>query len=205
MPSSMNGMNGLPALAGAAADREEPAPIIGSRPCRISRPLRALAAHVGRWGRAWVVDLYAARRKLPLGAPLDATVAHVVVEAPWSSQVVHSYSLICVHLREAPYFGRPVVRYLEGATHEVSLIAIHPEADRAAMLAGPTDPDSWLSPAVFAAQIVASSDDAARARVMHAVELICAGSLSPHPTHARSWAALFGDNMLRRAAPEGER
>ena len=187
-------------LAGVAAEYGDRSPIIGTRRCRISRPLRAPATHVGRWGRAWVVDLVAARRKLPIGAPSDATVVHVVLEAPWSSEIVHSYSVMCVHLRPRLLdLVRPVVRYLEGATHEVSLFALNPETDRLPMLTEPTDPRAWLSPVVFAAQIIASSDEAATARVMHAVELVCAGSLSPHPTHARSWAQLFGDNMMRRA------
>lgn len=180
---------------------DEPlAPVVGSRQCRITRPLAAPAAHRGRFGRAWRVDLAVARKKLPFGAPPDAVVAHWLVEAPWSSEVVHSYSLICIHLWFT-FFNQPVTRYLEGATHEVSLIAIHPEADRAAMLIEPTDPRVWLSPQVFTAQIIASGDEAAAARVGHAVELVCDGRLSPHPTHARSWAHLFGDNMMRQARP----
>lgn len=143
------------------------------------------------------------RRKQAVGAATvkDAMVAHWIVEAPWSSEVVHSYSLICVHLRfELPL--APVVRYIEGATHEVALLAIHPQVDRIHMLHEPVRMDSWLRPAVFAAQIVAKDDAAAINRCGHAVELVCAGRLSPHPTHARDWAELFGDNMLRAAEPE---
>lgn len=197
-------INGV-SLAGLVAEHEEPSPIVGSRRCRISRPLTVPAAHIGRWGRVWLVDLIAARKKLPLSAIPDATIVHAVLEAPWSSEVVHSYSLICTYLRPRPlYLGRPVTKYLEGATHEVSLIAINPEADRLPMLTEPTNPGVWLSPPVFAAQIVASGDEAAAARVMHAAELVCAGTLSPHPMHVRSWVQLFGDNIMRRAQAPSE-
>lgn len=190
-----------PILAGAVAEEERTpiAPIIGARPCRISRPLRRPPTHAGRWGRAWRVDLDAVRRRMIMAGtiPHDAMVVHWLVEAPWSSLVVHSYSLVCVHLRYQP--GAPVERYLEGATHEVVLIAINPSAEREPMLQAPIDPEVWLSPPIFAAQIIESDDNAAATRISRAVELICDGKLSPHPTHVRSWAVLFGDNMLRHA------
>lgn len=170
-------------------------PIVGPRKCRITRPLVMPPSCGGRFGRAWRVDLAAARAKRGLSSPPDATVAHWVVEAPWSSEVVHSYSLILIHLRFTLHH-QPVVRHLEGATHELALFAIHPETERAQMLAAPADPQVWLQPPVFAAQIVAREDDVAAARVGHAVSLVCEGRLSPHPTHARAWAQLFGDNML---------
>ena len=94
-------------------------------------------------------------------------------------------------------FGRkPVIKYLQGATHEVHLHAIHPEADRAVMLRQPIDPQNWLAPPVFAAQIAESDDAAAFARAALAVELVCQGRVSPHPAHVGAWVELFGDNML---------
>lgn len=191
-------VNGQITLAGVEALAEPLSPVVGARRCRVSRPLAAPATMRGRFGSAWRVDLAAARKRMPPGAPPDATVVHWVVEAPWSSEVVHSYSLMCVHLRFTLQHA-PVIHYLEGATHEVALIAIHPEADRAAMLAGPADMSSWLRPAVFSAQIIATDDVAAAGRIARAVDLICAGRLSPHPTHVRAWVELFGDNMMRRA------
>lgn len=172
-------------------------PIIGSKRCRVTRRMLSTHAMAGPWARAWRVDLHAARKHLPLGAPPDATVVHWIVEAPWSSQVVHSYSLIVAHLR-LDLATVPVTRYLDGATHELALIAIHPEADRDAMLDAPTNMDNWLRPPVFAAQMKETSDDAADRRVEKAVELVCEGRLSPHPTHFRAWAVLFGDNMVRK-------
>lgn len=205
--------NGFPSLkpgtlqlAGAAAGSEELPPIVNSRRCRITRPLLEPATITRQWGRGWRVDLDAARRKrllqqTPMHRVLpDATVAHWVVEAPWSSEVIHSYSLILVHLR-FDLIHAPVMRYLEGATHELALFAINPEADRGLMLRAPTDGRSWLQPAVFAAQVVEPSDEAVAARVARTVELICDGRLSPHPAHMRSWVELFGDNMMRQAQP----
>lgn len=194
------------AAAAAAEEEEAPAPIIGARRCRITRPLRMSPDYSGRWGRAWRVNLEAARRRAGLQSR-DAVVVHWVVEAPWSSEVVHSYSLILTHLRHALSFA-PVTRYLEGATHEFALIAISPEADRESMLRAPVEGGVWLMPEVFAAQIIAASDEAGAQRVGHLVELICSGRLSPHPTHFRAWVQLLGDNMLRasraRLQPEEE-
>lgn len=185
-------------LAGASALSEPLAPVVGPRRCRISCPLTHPPTTRGRFGAAWRVDLGAVRRRAGAGAAADAMVAHWIIEAPWSSEVVHSYSLIVVHLRFS-LLHAPVVRYLEGATHEVALIALHPGADRAALLAAPASTDVWLRPAVFGAQIAASDDAAAVSRAGHAIDLICAGRLSPHPTHVRSWVELFGDNMMRRS------
>lgn len=171
-------------------------PVVGCVRARITRPLTSEPVFRGRFGRAWTCDLEAIRCER-LGAS-DAMLAHWIVEAPWSHQVVHSYSLILVHLRFI--LDRPVLRYLENATHEVHLRAIHPETDRAGMLRGPINLGYWIEPVVFAAQIVETSDAAAEARVRRAAELICEGRISPHPAHVRTWAELFGDNMLRVAA-----
>lgn len=202
----MTSVNGNPVLAGVLAGDQD-LPVVGPRRCRVTRPLLAPATHRGRWGTAWRVDLAAIRSRLTVFRNPDAMVCHWVVEAPWSSEVVHSYSLVLVSL--AWRLGvRAAERYVEGATHELVLWAIHPMAERAEMLTRPTNVKVWLQPPVFGAQVVAASDEAAEKRLFGAVELICDGRLSPHAAHVRSWAALFGDEMLRRAtapaAGEGE-
>lgn len=195
MSGQINGSS--PEFAGRAAAEEAPGPIVGARPCRISRPLLVPAARRGRFGRAWVCDLSAIRLKMPASSPPDAVIAHWLVEAPWSSEVVHSYSLIVVHLRYI--FGSTPARLcVAGATHELALWAVNPGVDRAHMLTEPVRREDWLLPPVFGAQIVVGSDDAAVRRVAHAVDLVLEGRLSPHPAHVRSWAALFGDELLRR-------
>ena len=190
----------IPMLAGAVTSPEPLAPTVGPVPARISCPITSRPPdYAGRWARAWQCDLERARRLRPPGMR-DAVVAHWVLEAPWSSQVVHSYSLMLTHLRFMPDKG-PIIRYLDDATHELALIAINPQADRALMLVAPAHPDEvWLQPPVFAAQLVAPSDQAAIQQMLRAVELVGEGRLSPHPTHARAWAEIFGDNMLRHAA-----
>lgn len=122
---------------------------------------------------------------------------HWIIEAPWSHQIVHSCSLVLVHLRFM-LDKRPVEKLIPGASHEVHLHAIHPEVDRAAMLREPVDPSRWLTPPVFAAQLAESTDAGARARALRAVELVCEGRLSTHPAHVRAWGELLGDNMLRQ-------
>ncbi len=192
-------VNGSPALAGAVAADAPLTPIVGRVRARIAYPMLAEPEVRGRFGRAWWCNLSTIRARLPKGAPPDAMVAHWVIEAPWSHQVVHSYSLMVVHLRHM--MGRPPPpKLIPGASHEVCLQAIHPEAPRERFLGEPADPRAWIEPMTFAAQIAESSDEAATIRVARAVGLVCEGRLSPHPSHARAWAEIFGDNMLARAA-----
>lgn len=195
-----NGYPAAPVLAGAAFPDRPARPVVGPRAARVAYPLDAPPTITGPYGRAWRCDLDAARRKMLVSGSLvpDATVAHWIIEAPWSDEVVHSYSLVVASLRFS-LDHQPVTRYLEGATHEVSLWAIHPAAPRADMLAGPINPTMWLAPLSFASQIAEPTSEAAAERAARAADLVCQGRLSPHPEHARSWAELFGDCMLRRA------
>jgi hypothetical protein len=202
--SKMNG-HSLPLIGGAAALGGGSRPVVGHVRARITRPLNHVEPdYRGRAGRAWQARLELIRERLIRAgrASQDAMIAHWIVEAPWSHQVIHSYSIVLLHLRHM--MGKqPVTRYLEGATHEVHLRAIHPMADRGEMLRGPVNKGNWLEPVVFAAQIVEASDESAAQRVRRAVELVCDGRVSPEISHVRTWAQLFGDNMLRLAvAPQ---
>lgn len=193
--------NGIPVLAGAAAHML-PTPVVGRARARITRKLHLPPDHVGSVGRAWKCNLEVIRRERKKGLPPDAVVTHWIIEAPWSHEIVHSYSLLAVHLRSLPGVTPPTL-YMEGATHEVALWAINPMIDRGDMLRYSIGRGVWLLPAIFAAHIVAASDEAAITRIGKAVELVCGGRISPHPSHAVSWGELFGFNMLRRAiAPE---
>lgn len=193
----MNGhASGDLVLAGAASAR--PTPIVGRTRARVTVPLLVPPTITGRFGRAWLCDLAAARRSLPPPPAPDAMVAHWIVEAPWSHEVIHSYSLMLVHLRHM-MGRRPPAPYLEGATHEICLYAIHPHAPRERMLVEAPHPSVWLEPMAFAAHFIAGNDDAAAERIVLAVRRVCEGALSPHPSHAGAWAEMFGDNMLRHA------
>ena len=175
---------------------DDRSPVVGPRRARITRPLTEPPAYSGRWGCAWVCDLASIRRGRPFDAPPDATIAHWIIEAPWSSEVVHSYSLAVVHLRSVLGI-RPPTLLIPGASHEMALIAINPGADRAAMIRNAVTADQWLQPQVFGAQLAEPSDEAAAIRVARAGQLVCDGRLSPHPTHIESWIELFGGNMCR--------
>ena len=205
--SRMNGHN-IPIIGGAAALGAVPRPVVGQVRARITHPLDHIEPdYRGRAGRAWRarLELIRERRHRATGhAAQDAMVEHWIVEAPWSHQVIHSHSIILLHLRHM-INKQPVARYLEGATHEVHLRAIHPAADRGEMLRQPINKGNWLEPVVFAAQIAEESDAAAAQRVRHAAALVCDGRISPESSHVRTWAELFGDNMLRLAvAPQPE-
>lgn len=198
----MSRMNGVPVMTGVdALSASAPLPpVMGHVRARVAHPLRLPPDISGRLGRAWRCDLAAFRAAAPQGAPRDAMVAHWVLEAPWSHEVVHSYSLVLLHLQYM-IDKQPVVKHIPGASHEVHLLAIRPDIDRVVLITpSPIPmPPAWIELA-FAAQIAEASDAAAEARVRRAAELVCDGRLSPHPLHARAWAEIFGDNMLRIAA-----
>lgn len=156
----------------------------------------------GRVGKAWKVDSAGIWTRLgERGAHPELTVANWVVEARYAHPVWHSYHLICYSLRPHPSVtGDPLI-YLEGATHELALHALDPGAQRAL-----NDLPRWLLPSNFGAQIIAESDEAARARIEQAVSDIIAGELSPDTDHRRAWIARFGVNMIKREwrdVPEG--
>lgn len=200
MISRMNG-HPLPLEIGTIdPSRAGRVPLLGSARAPIRRPLNVPPSMVGKMGRAWQCDLDAARCKLVDRARQDATVAHWIVEAPWAHPVWHSYSLVVVHLRDLPGLCPPLL-YLDGATHEMHVYAIDPDADRERMLTSPIDFSCWLSPLNFAAQFRAPSDAVAASRVCQTVALICDGRLSPDTDFMRDWVQLYGDNMLKRSRP----
>lgn len=147
--------------------------------------------HEGPHGRAWKIDFEGAYKRR--GIVQRAEVAEWVVEAPWAHPLWHSYALVLMHLRFMP--GSTVKFHLDGASHELWLMALDPKASRQDMITSAEMVP--LQPMNFAAQIIEPSDDAAVARVEKAVQLICAGRLSPDTDFIRNWVALFGDNMLK--------
>jgi hypothetical protein len=145
---------------------------------------------VGPHGRAWKVDIDEVYQRR--GITREAEVAEWVVEAPWAHPVWHSYVLVVIHLRPMP--GPAVKLFLDGATHEVWVLALDPDSSREKMIT--TGEMVPLRPMNFAAQIIEPSDDAAAARIEKTVRSICDGKLSPDTDFVASWAARFGDNML---------
>ena len=172
------GAGGLRELAMAADPNQ-------SLVCPINIPVTAPPLVSSPLGKAWLVDLPAARKKAGIDPAKDAAIAHWVVEAPWAHPAWHSYSLVLVHLRPMPV---PIETkfYLPGATHELWVWVINTDIDRNRLLAEGGLKGCWLSPKNFAAQIIERDDDAAAARVRRAVHMICAASCRRTPTFVTS-------------------
>jgi hypothetical protein len=156
----------------------------------------------GPRGKAWAADLAACRREALVEGRLDdvrndATVAALIIEAPFAHPVWHSYGLILIHLRPL-LLPRETLFYLDNATHELVLSALDPKADREAMLTSyAAFGAARLMPDNFAAQGILKSDDDAITLIHSAIQLVVRGALSPDTDHIRDWASLFGDNMMK--------
>ncbi|HJQ59413.1 MAG TPA: hypothetical protein VJ890_21075 [Vineibacter sp.] len=159
---------------------------------------------VGSLGRAWLADLAVMRNRLEIESDRDGTLTSWVIEVPWANPVWHSYALTLIHLR--PIDGLRTKFYLAGATHELWLYAMDPDAPRDDIVNGRLDSLSrfWLEPKNFAAQFIETDDAAALQRVRAAVMKICEGKLSPDTDYIRHWMHLFGDNMIKDMARAGE-
>lgn len=166
----------------------------------IKHPVLAPPAIEGPFGRAWRCDLDVQRRLLNVAAENDGTVAHWIIEAPWAHPIWHSYSIILVHLRPLAHQrtarGDKTLIYLDGATHEMWVMAIDPAADRNEIMRRSVMGE-WMTPKNFAAQFIAPSDDGAKDRIAAAVRGICDGMLSPDTDFQNDWKRLFGDNMFK--------
>jgi hypothetical protein len=160
----------------------------------LPEPMMTVPDKLGAAGRAWRIDLAALSTALAIPIENSSLVASWIIEAPWAHPLWHSYNLTLVHLRPMEGVGEPIV-YRQGATHELLLFALDPEAPREPMLRSARP--RWLYPANFAAQLVEASDAAASARVEATVDLVVAGELNPDTDFRRQWIALFGDDMVR--------
>lgn len=150
--------------------------------------ITAEPAMIGAAGRAWLLP----KPTKPSGW---AMVSVWLVEAPHAHPLWHSYLITIVHLRPEPGELDASI-YLPGATHEMSVLALHPDMPRKPLLHG--GPADYLTPVNFAAQIIAADDAAATQRVEKAVRAICDGTLSPDTDYGHVWCQMFGDNMLKR-------
>lgn len=165
-------------------------------PAKILKPITLPALVGGAHGRAWLCNLPEGLRRAKVSETDDATLAYWIVEASWAHPIWHSYAIVLVHLRPLPDL-RPTKFYLANATHELWVMALDPDADRAAIIEGELSGRWWLQPKNFAAQFIEATDDLALARIRAAVQRICDGRLSPDSDLIHQWVALFGDNMLR--------
>lgn len=168
--------------------------------CPIADPMTAPVTIDGI-ARAWRMDLDAIRKFRHISADNDGTLDMWLIEAPWANLAWHSYVIILIHLRPLPD-NRSTKFYLDGASHEIWVYALNPDADRNEMLR--TGQIRFLTPINFASQFIESDDDAARQRVEKAVRMICEGKLSPDTDYIRHWMYLFGDNMIKDKLHAGE-
>lgn len=151
---------------------------------------------VGEHGKAWTCDLAVGLRTMNLRPEDDATLVHWVVEAPWAHPAWHSYSIVLVHLRPMPD-GRQTKLYLEGATHEMTVWAMDPKVDRNTLVDTGIVGGHWMRPTNFGAQFIEIADELALKRINRSVQDICDGRLSPDTDFIRTWARLYGDNMIK--------
>lgn len=163
----------------------------------VKYPIKAKPDISGPHGKAWRCNLDAGRATLGANAGDDATLAHWIVEAPWAHPIWHSYSIILVHLRPVPS-AKKTLFYLDGATHEIWIYALNPDADlNPAIESGVMSGKTFLSPLNFASQFIEVEDRLALDRVGAAVQAICDQKLSPDTDYRSDWIALFGDNMMK--------
>ena len=151
------------------------------------------APHTGTHGKAWRCDRAAALQRHRVKPGADAVIADWVVEVPDAHHLVHSCHIALVHLRPAHPDDQVEVK-VPGATHEMWIMALDPRAKRSAIVLGKAMPVDHYYAQVFAAQLVATGDDAAIARMIGAIGLILNGDLNP--VDQPQWIELFGDNML---------
>lgn len=115
-----------------------------------------------------------------------------VVQAAWAHPLWHEYAILLVDLT-TPTAEPPVLRSPK-ATHEIQVWALDPEH--------PFNPEDKafhpLSPANFAYQFTADSDEAAEKRVAAIAGLIEAGKLSPDTDFRRVWDNMFADGWTLR-------
>jgi hypothetical protein len=134
---------------------------------------------------------------LPAG-PGRAFGAVWLVTAAWAHPLWQQYEIALYDLTTETDDGPPIL-YLEGATHEVVVHALHPDfpLDRLPR-PGETPNDAekihHLIPPNHAYQFVAESDAAAEQRIQEIVDGINAGMVSPDTDFRRDWDFLFRDD-----------
>lgn len=156
----------------------------------------ARAVFIGEHGQAWRCDLENMCKVQQVDPEAFGTVAGWIVEAPWAHPLWHSYGVVLLHLRPLPKGAEPII-HLPGATHELIVFALDPDAKREELISEAFG-NSFLHPANFAAQFIEMTDDGAIAQVEDSIRRICAGSLNPDTDALRQWVALWGDSMIKK-------
>lgn len=152
------------------------------------------APDIDGFARAWRLDLAASRAKAAgHNNPDDSTVNGWIVNAPWSHPIWPNVAVLCIHLRDQPNQTQPPVKHLEGATHEIIVLALDP--DHVPEIDG--ERLRFLQPSNFVGQFKTTDDDAAAAIIDTMVARICAGTLNPDTDAQTQWVGLFGDHCFK--------
>lgn len=131
---------------------------------------------VGRHAMAW---------DYVIPGKMNATIKAWVVRAPMAHPAWHSYMIGVCHLRPMEGFAKPVL-YDPRATHEIFVYALNPNQ---VMNVG--EDLAYLSPANYAEQWTAESDEAAVKQAESVIREICDGKLSPDTDYQAAWLARF--------------
>jgi hypothetical protein len=145
----------------------------------------------GEHGRAWRIADHDPE-------PNESTIATWLIEAPYAHPVWHSYIISLAHLRQRGMPGP--IKYRDGASHEMILMALAPEGDRANLIkvgSFQSDTCTPLMPLNFACQFANVSDDEARQTVEDVVHDVCDAKISPDTDFLRMWVKRFGGHMLK--------
>lgn len=153
---------------------------------------------LGRSGKAWAIDLQAAAART--GKESDprtsVTLPSWVVYAPYAHPIWGYYAILCVALRHVE--GVPPAKVmLEGATHEVIVMALDPD-----FVPAVDAMPRYLWPANFCGQFIEPSDMAASARVRQAVQDVIDGTLNPDTDFRHMWIKRFSDSNIKKDAPK---
>lgn len=138
-------------------------------------------------GRAWTVPLVPPdERPVP---DWRGTVAAWIVDAPAAHPLWNFYCVCVIHLRVIDGV-RPAIVRLEGATHELMILALDPGHPVPALEAfGRCEsPLRWLSPIDVMEQFIVADDAQAEHLGELATRAIVDGLLSPDQDFRRAWA-----------------
>jgi hypothetical protein len=149
------------------------------------------ASLIGLMGMAWKVDIPEVAKKFPEGAPADLTVCAFYVNAAYAHPVWPNYYIGCVKLKHVDGFPDAVI-HLEGATHEIFVIALDPDVEMEIDGA-----PAMLTPINFAGQFIATNEEA-YSRTEQAVRDVIDGRLSPDTDFMSQWIARFSDSNVRK-------
>lgn len=148
---------------------------------------------IGTRGRFWDVTLDGFERN-----PDNATVAVVVIEAPYANQSVHSFFISIVHLRNHPGFSKPAVLHRPDATHEIALFPLAPTQRRDTLLRGKASPE-FVRPdrPTYVGQLALKSDVEAHDVLLQIAQDVADGKLNPDKDYLKWWAARCGTHCLK--------